>query len=74
MDRPGMGFATGSDQSTRKTQCSAQVRRTEEGPLSMGQDAGLIHDIPSAAEIVTRIAQEAEEILTRKMPRLISRN
>jgi len=46
----------------------------EEGPLSMGQDAGLIHDIPPAAEIVTRIAQEAEEILTRKMPRLISRN
>jgi NAD(P)H-dependent flavin oxidoreductase YrpB (nitropropane dioxygenase family) len=45
----------------------------EEGPLSMGQDAGLIHDIPSAADIVTRIAQEAEEILTAKMPRLIAR-
>jgi NAD(P)H-dependent flavin oxidoreductase YrpB (nitropropane dioxygenase family) len=29
----------------------------EEGPLSMGQDAGLIHDIPPAAEIVRRIAQ-----------------
>jgi NAD(P)H-dependent flavin oxidoreductase YrpB (nitropropane dioxygenase family) len=47
---------------------------TEEGSLSMGQDAGLIHDIPPAAEIVRRIAQEAEEILARKMPRLISRN
>jgi NAD(P)H-dependent flavin oxidoreductase YrpB (nitropropane dioxygenase family) len=47
---------------------------TEEGPLSMGQDAGLIHDIPPAAEIVIRIAQEAEEILTQKMPRLILRN
>jgi NAD(P)H-dependent flavin oxidoreductase YrpB (nitropropane dioxygenase family) len=45
----------------------------DEGPLSMGQDAGLIHDIPSAAEIVTRIAQEAEEILTKKLPRLVHR-
>src|SRR5262249_9766976 len=42
----------------------------DEGPLSMGQDAGLIHDIPRAAEIVTRIAREAEEILTRKLPAL----
>jgi NAD(P)H-dependent flavin oxidoreductase YrpB (nitropropane dioxygenase family) len=45
----------------------------EEGPLSMGQDAGLIHDIPSAGDIVTRIAQQAEEILIEKMPRLIAR-
>ena len=43
----------------------------DEGPLSMGQDAGLIQDIPSAAEIVSRIAQEAEEILTRKLPSLL---
>ena len=47
---------------------------TDEGPLSMGQDAGLIHDIPPAAEIVRRIAEEAEEILTRKLPRLILRD
>ena len=44
----------------------------DEGPLSMGQDAGLVHDIPCAADIVARIAQEAEEILTRKFPRLIA--
>ena len=37
----------------------------------MGQDAGLIWDIPSAGEIVTRIAQQAEEILTRTLPRLV---
>jgi hypothetical protein len=37
----------------------------------MGQDAGLIHDIPSAAEIVARIAREAEDILTR-LPRLVA--
>ena len=44
----------------------------DEGPLSMGQDAGLIHDIPSAAELVRRIAQEAEDILARKLPRLLA--
>jgi NAD(P)H-dependent flavin oxidoreductase YrpB (nitropropane dioxygenase family) len=44
----------------------------EEGSLSMGQDAGLIQDIPPAADIVRRIAQEAEEILARKLPRLLT--
>jgi NAD(P)H-dependent flavin oxidoreductase YrpB (nitropropane dioxygenase family) len=34
----------------------------DEGPLSMAQDAGLIHDIPPAGEIVARTAKEAEEI------------
>jgi NAD(P)H-dependent flavin oxidoreductase YrpB (nitropropane dioxygenase family) len=45
----------------------------DEGPLSMGQDAGLIHDIPSAAEIVGRIAREADEILTSTLSRLVVR-
>jgi NAD(P)H-dependent flavin oxidoreductase YrpB (nitropropane dioxygenase family) len=43
----------------------------DEGPLSMGQDAGLIHDIPSAAEIVIRIARQAEEILAHRLPQLL---
>ena len=38
----------------------------------MGQDAGLIHDIVPAAEIVTRIAREAEQILTGKLPALVA--
>jgi NAD(P)H-dependent flavin oxidoreductase YrpB (nitropropane dioxygenase family) len=44
----------------------------DEGPLSMGQDAGLIHDIPPAAEIVRRIAEEADEILSRRLPKLLA--
>ena len=36
---------------------------TDEATLSMGQDAGLIHDILPAGEIVRRIAREAEQIL-----------
>jgi enoyl-[acyl-carrier protein] reductase II len=43
----------------------------DEVPLSMGQDAGLIHDIPAAAEIVSRIALQAERILTERLPRLV---
>lgn len=44
----------------------------EETPLSMGQDAGLINDIPPAAEIVTRIAAEAEAILAKRLPAMLS--
>jgi hypothetical protein len=44
----------------------------DEEPLSMGQDAGLIHDVPQAADIVGRIALEAEGILTRKLPGLLA--
>ncbi|MGE0626810.1 MAG: NAD(P)H-dependent flavin oxidoreductase [Hyphomicrobiaceae bacterium] len=44
----------------------------DEGPLSMGQDAGLIRDIPSAADVVTRIAREAEEIAAQTLPRLVA--
>ena len=43
----------------------------QEAPLSMGQDAGLIHDIPPAGEIVKRIAAEAENILATRMPSLL---
>lgn len=43
----------------------------DEAPLSMGQDAGLIHDIPPAAEIVSRIARQAEQILRQRLPGLL---
>jgi NAD(P)H-dependent flavin oxidoreductase YrpB (nitropropane dioxygenase family) len=40
--------------------------------LLMGQDAGLIHDIPAAAEIVVRIVSEAEALLKQRLPKLVS--
>ncbi|MBT3350523.1 MAG: nitronate monooxygenase [Nitrospinaceae bacterium] len=43
----------------------------EEAYLLYGQDAGLVNDLPPAGEIVRRIAAEAEEILTRKLPGLV---
>src|ERR1041384_5788868 len=43
----------------------------DEGPLPMGQDAGRIHDIPGAGELVLRIAQEAEAIVKAKLPGML---
>ena len=43
----------------------------DEAPLSMGQDAGLIRDILPAGEIVRCIAEEAERILTERLPKLL---
>ena len=39
----------------------------------MGQDAGLIHDILPAGEIVARIAREAEQILKERLPATVRR-
>ncbi len=41
------------------------------GSLSMGQDAGLINDIADAGDLVSRIAADAEAILTRRLPCLV---
>ncbi|HEY2527137.1 MAG TPA: nitronate monooxygenase [Xanthobacteraceae bacterium] len=60
-------------QALEKLNAARNAGNIEEGSLSMGQDAGLIHDIPPAAEIVTRIARQAEEILTQKMAPLLVR-
>jgi NAD(P)H-dependent flavin oxidoreductase YrpB (nitropropane dioxygenase family) len=60
----------------RQAEALAQVRAArgrgdiEEAPLSMGQDAGLIHDIAPAGEIVGRIAREADRILAERLPQL----
>ena len=39
--------------------------------LLIGQDAGLIRDIPAAGEIVERIAAEAEALLKDRLPKLV---
>jgi len=56
----------------QRLQAARKSGDVEEGPLSMGQDAGLIHDIVPAAEIVARIAREAEDILSRKLAGLVA--
>lgn len=44
----------------------------EEAPLSMGQDAGLIHGVEPAGDIVRRIAAEADEMLSARLPGFLS--
>jgi NAD(P)H-dependent flavin oxidoreductase YrpB (nitropropane dioxygenase family) len=55
-----------------KLRTAREAGDVDEGPLSMGQDAGLIHDIPFAGDIVARIACEAEQILTHKLPTFVT--
>jgi NAD(P)H-dependent flavin oxidoreductase YrpB (nitropropane dioxygenase family) len=55
-----------------KLRAARQAGDVEKGPLSMGQDAGLVHDIAPAADIVTRIAQEAHELLAHKLPHFVA--
>jgi NAD(P)H-dependent flavin oxidoreductase YrpB (nitropropane dioxygenase family) len=43
----------------------------EEAPLSFGQDAGLIHEILPAGQIVQRIVADAERILGERLPGLV---
>jgi NAD(P)H-dependent flavin oxidoreductase YrpB (nitropropane dioxygenase family) len=40
----------------------------DEASLLIGQDAGLIDDLPPAGELVTRIVAQAEEIIARQLP------
>ena len=61
----------GRAQALAAIQAARKSGDADEAVLSMGQDAGLIHDIPPAAEIVRRIAAEAEQILTQRLPRLV---
>jgi len=52
----------------------ARARETgdaDNASLLIGQDAGLIHDIPPAGEIVERIVAEAEALLRDRLPKLV---
>jgi NAD(P)H-dependent flavin oxidoreductase YrpB (nitropropane dioxygenase family) len=53
-------------------QAARKAGDVNEAPLSMGQDAGLINDISAAGEIVRRIAEEAEAILAKRLPRVLT--
>jgi len=44
----------------------------EHGIWTAGQVQGLIHDIPTVAELIGRIMQEAEDIVTRRLAGMAS--
>jgi NAD(P)H-dependent flavin oxidoreductase YrpB (nitropropane dioxygenase family) len=43
----------------------------EEGTLAVGQVIGLIHDIPTVADLIERIMTEAEDLISRGLPGLM---
>jgi nitronate monooxygenase len=43
----------------------------EAGAWSCGMVAGLIHDVPTVGELVTRIMREAEDIVSKRLARLL---
>ena len=61
----------------RQPEAAAAMERAREtgdadnASLLIGQDAGLIHDIPPAGEIVERIVAEAEALLKDRLPKLV---
>jgi NAD(P)H-dependent flavin oxidoreductase YrpB (nitropropane dioxygenase family) len=61
----------------RQPEVTAAVERAREtgdmdnAALLIGQDAGLIHDIPPAGEIVERLVAEAEALLKDRLPKLV---
>src|SRR6266498_92083 len=61
----------------RQPEAAAALQRALEtgdadnASLLIGQDAGLIHDIPPAGEIVERIVTEAEALLKDRLPKLV---
>ena len=52
-------------------QKAAAAGDVDNAALLIGQDAGLIHDIPAAGEIVERIVSEAEALLKDRLPKLV---
>lgn len=61
----------------RQPEAAAALERAREtgdadnASLLIGQDAGLIHDIPPAGELVERIVAEAEALLKDRLPKLL---
>jgi NAD(P)H-dependent flavin oxidoreductase YrpB (nitropropane dioxygenase family) len=61
----------------RQPEAAAALQRAVEAgdadhaALLIGQDAGLIHDLPPAGELVERIVAEAEALLKDRLPGLV---
>lgn len=66
-----------SELRARQPEAAAALGRAREtgdadnASLLIGQDAGLIHDVPPAGEIVERTVAEAEALLKDRLPKLI---
>jgi NAD(P)H-dependent flavin oxidoreductase YrpB (nitropropane dioxygenase family) len=55
----------------RRIQVAREQGDVDDGTLLIGQDAGLIETIESAAEVVRRVVAEAEQILSRRIAEVL---
>jgi NAD(P)H-dependent flavin oxidoreductase YrpB (nitropropane dioxygenase family) len=61
----------------RQPEAAAALQKAQESgdaknaSLLIGQDAGLIRDIPPAGELVERIVAEAETVLRGRLPKML---
>jgi NAD(P)H-dependent flavin oxidoreductase YrpB (nitropropane dioxygenase family) len=79
MVRDGMAMKHGKDLSWSQVLLAANTPmllkasmvdgRTDLGVMASGQVAGLIEDLPSSAELVERVMEEAREVL-KGLPRV----
>lgn len=52
-------------------QSARETGDAQEAPMFFGQDAGLIEDVPPAAEIVARIVEAAESIIANRLANIV---
>ena len=68
---PGAGFETVAELVSGKRGREALVSGDVEGGIIWaGQAQGLIHDVPTCAELIARIVAEAEEIIAARLARM----
>ena len=68
---PGAGFETVAELVSGKRGREALVSGDVEGGIIWaGQAQGLIHDVPTCAELIARIVAEAEEIIDARLARM----
>ena len=71
---------SGREWALRQNQAAANIELREaqkrgdvdEASMLIGQDAGLIDDLPAAGDLVTHMIAEAEEIISGKLPLFVS--
>ena len=66
---PADRVTTSLPQFTARWQRALEIGDADNASVLIGQDAGLIHDIAPAGEIVERIVAEAEALLKDRLPK-----
>ena len=70
--RPGSKFADIAELVRGATGRSAlSTGDIDSGLVWLGQVQGLIHDIPTVAEVIERIVSEAREIITQRLAQMV---